>query len=75
MIITKADIGRKAIARDGSQWVISLADRSSYYYPFVATEVNKETEMDVAPNGRFWDNGRNSEFDLIRWADETEGAQ
>jgi len=75
MIITKADIGRKAVARDGSEWIISLADRSSYYYLFVATEVNKETQMDVAPNGEFWENGRSSEFDLIRWADETEGAR
>ena len=75
MIITKSDIGRKAVARNGSEWIISLPDRSSYFYPFLATNVDNGAEMDVPINGRFFDNNNDSRHDLIRWADETEDSQ
>jgi hypothetical protein len=74
MIITKADIGRKAVARRGDVWTI-LREESDARFPIVASNEKNGDEMCTMPNGRFFDNNIDSRLDLIRWSDETEDAQ
>jgi hypothetical protein len=72
MIITKADIGRKAVARDGEEWVFKGYSLDKEY-PVI---FNHSGIVDVffAEDGTF-DHDAESKHDLIRWADETEDAQ
>jgi hypothetical protein len=76
MIITKADIGRKAVARNGEGWVVK-----SWNDKHLDCPVDIEDELGFVFH--FQTNGVLARFvvesphpyDLIRWADETEGAQ
>jgi hypothetical protein len=73
MIITKADIGRKAVSREGREWVFQgLSPNEEYPLRFFPT--NGVMSYYFAEDGTF-DHDAESIHDLIRWADETEDAQ
>ena len=69
MIITKADIGRKAVARDGSVFIVKKIEED-VLFPIMAHSKEHGFEY-FMPSGRFWMT-MESPKDLIRWADETE---
>jgi len=72
MIITKADIGRKAVARNGEVWTYKgESDEPDYPHSFLDSYGMTYEHCD---DGQFWASGI-SDHDLIRWADESEGAQ
>ena len=72
MIITKADIGRKAVARNGEVWTYK-GESDEPDYPHRFFDSNGLTD-EFCDNGQFW-GCTISEYDLISWVDETEGAQ
>jgi hypothetical protein len=74
MIITKEDIGRKAVSRNGRIWTICETTNNKRY-SFLLTDSKLGSEIEVDSTGSFWGNGESSALDIIRWAHETEYAQ
>ena len=70
MIITKADIGRKAVAKNGEFWTFEGESDSIGSLPLLFSD-NNGVVFDFTLKGKFYPDG-NCEYDLIRWADETE---
>jgi hypothetical protein len=73
MIITKADIGRKAVARNGEVWTFRGYSKPDTY-PLCFSPSKGAMCFYFAENGTF-DHDAESIHDLIRWADETEDAR
>jgi hypothetical protein len=73
MIITKADIGRKAVARDGEILTLNsfIPNEPNYPYHFIDSQGDWYTYTET---GLIFD-GHECNNDIIRWADETEDAQ
>jgi hypothetical protein len=72
MIITKADIGRIAVSKCGEEWVFK-GNSPDKRYPLLFGN-GGIIDVFFAEDGTF-DHDAESKNDLIRWADETEGAQ
>jgi hypothetical protein len=74
MIITKADIGRKAVDQKGKvHTFVGIREDGNKKYPLRFIDIDG-SEFHFTTNGDFVDCVETS-FDLIRWADESEGAQ
>ena len=73
MIITKADIGRKAVARDGEVWTFCGEAKMINDLPLLFSDENGLV-LDFTLKGNFYPDG-DCQHDLIRWADETEDTQ
>jgi hypothetical protein len=72
MIITKADIGRKAVSKCGVEWVFK-GNSPDKRYPLIFDNGGIGNTF-FAEDGTLF-HGVESKYDLIRWADEMEDEQ
>jgi hypothetical protein len=74
MIITKADIGRKAVNQKGEvHTFVGIRADGNKKYPLRFIDIGGD-EFHFTTNGEFVEHLK-TRYNLIRWADETEGAK